>query len=494
MDNVEILSIDAWPRRRKPKQGESLTSLLIDLAKRNDITSVKELTGLIYRTGSSRDLSKLEAGWQLRAGKVCLLTALRSKKALTDLTLLPYLKIFFMPREHIADYRRFCPSCLEEDAFYRLIWRLNIIRSCPKHQLLLLDCCTHCATPIAFLQPPFEMTNCPNCGKDLRLCGSTIVDNRTADTDRDRIAVFDSVYASEADPAQIRQALMDFLFISGCAKSSNAPSIRVWDSQFYSILQYQTSDWMLAQTEFELYAHGCGELLSNTFQNSTAALAGHEVVVVAQDKSSWVGFVQFGLLELMAQYRVPTNENINEVFSRLEGRFQYYPQSERLFQQTLENQLLSLHVLAERVFAVTSRRRLSTQSDYYTLMKALGYSALHDVFRSSRNFPSHYLLNGIWRTLKAFLDPCKGNLLSVLEKVNKFEDEGHRPTIELLDELDHEFMDMMISDVVDYLDYPPKERLWHGYVSRSNLSIIWYWLNWLRPLTGRRAFEEKDIL
>lgn len=65
----------------------------------------------------------------------------------------------------------YCPKCLEENMYYRLIWKIKEIKICNKHKIELLDSCPNCNHKITY----DKITNlgiCSNCGKKL------LVDNK----------------------------------------------------------------------------------------------------------------------------------------------------------------------------------------------------------------------------------------------------------------------------------------------------------------------------
>lgn len=66
-----------------------------------------------------------------------------------------------------------CPICLQEDStpYLRTEWRLPFYTFCQKHDVLLLDCCNNCGTPLnvhkdLFLEfkPLPSRIECPQCG------------------------------------------------------------------------------------------------------------------------------------------------------------------------------------------------------------------------------------------------------------------------------------------------------------------------------------------
>lgn len=60
----------------------------------------------------------------------------------------------------------YCPKCLEEKMYYRLIWKIEEIKICNKHKIELLDRCPHCNHKIDY-DKIISLGICSNCRKDL---------------------------------------------------------------------------------------------------------------------------------------------------------------------------------------------------------------------------------------------------------------------------------------------------------------------------------------
>lgn len=63
--------------------------------------------------------------------------------------------------------RVYCPLCLKENSFYKLLWQIKDIDYCYKHHVKLLDKCPYCKNPIAFLTPLTEIGKCDKCFYEL---------------------------------------------------------------------------------------------------------------------------------------------------------------------------------------------------------------------------------------------------------------------------------------------------------------------------------------
>jgi len=67
-----------------------------------------------------------------------------------------------------SDVRRFCPECLKQEPFYKLIWQVKEIAVCPEHQLQLLDKCPSCDRKIKLLAVDSKVGVCPECYFELQ--------------------------------------------------------------------------------------------------------------------------------------------------------------------------------------------------------------------------------------------------------------------------------------------------------------------------------------
>jgi len=70
----------------------------------------------------------------------------------------------------VTPFLRFCPRCIDEDGYYRLIWRMADLDGCVVHNEYLRDTCAFCGHHIPPLSPLLRIGVCPTCRKDLRLC------------------------------------------------------------------------------------------------------------------------------------------------------------------------------------------------------------------------------------------------------------------------------------------------------------------------------------
>jgi|GEM_PF-3970067 len=62
---------------------------------------------------------------------------------------------------------KFCPLCLQEENYYKLVWQVKEITHCEVHGILLSKLCYSCNKPIPHLAPGSNPGVCPNCGTKL---------------------------------------------------------------------------------------------------------------------------------------------------------------------------------------------------------------------------------------------------------------------------------------------------------------------------------------
>lgn len=66
---------------------------------------------------------------------------------------------------HSPEYLRsrtdaICPSCVKESPHGRLAWSHSFVSACPRHQLRLVDQCTHCSAPLRSERNQFDSCEC----------------------------------------------------------------------------------------------------------------------------------------------------------------------------------------------------------------------------------------------------------------------------------------------------------------------------------------------
>jgi hypothetical protein len=74
---------------------------------------------------------------------------------------------------HPTNASWYCPKCLEESAYHRLIWRPAAISACLEHTCLLVNHCPQCRGPVSIYD--IIRLHCSQCGADLRRASAVTV-------------------------------------------------------------------------------------------------------------------------------------------------------------------------------------------------------------------------------------------------------------------------------------------------------------------------------
>lgn len=72
---------------------------------------------------------------------------------------------------------KFCPMCLREAAYHRLLWTLNCVSVCTQHQLLLTDICPMCRGRVSIRD--VVLAECNTCRADLTKAESKQIGQNT---------------------------------------------------------------------------------------------------------------------------------------------------------------------------------------------------------------------------------------------------------------------------------------------------------------------------
>jgi hypothetical protein len=179
--------------RPQPDFGESLFSFISRIAKENDTTQLA-LTNLVGCTNShsiqKTDLHLLDTNPSslIDIPKLCQLTRCTPNQVL-NASLCNVLRVFhpgstpersrFMSGM-IRNTLHFCPECLKESTYFRLIWRVEGTIGCLNHQRYLQSECTSCKREIAF-RDVCEVGICPYCGASLTASPNTVLSLQESD-------------------------------------------------------------------------------------------------------------------------------------------------------------------------------------------------------------------------------------------------------------------------------------------------------------------------
>lgn len=195
MSGLVGLNRQLWPIRYKPFPDELLSCWLIRLAHGHGL-KVQTFTNLLFgnrRQVWNRDVDRLGPSWLIeelcrRTGTPIASAEGGCLRALEGILFpqfklsgaLPWsLTVGMYHRKRAAFGQQFCPLCLGSDEvpYYRRSWRLAFMTICPLHEVMLLDRCQGCGSPLSFhraemgrggLDEALELTMCHACGVDLR--------------------------------------------------------------------------------------------------------------------------------------------------------------------------------------------------------------------------------------------------------------------------------------------------------------------------------------
>lgn len=165
-----------------PLNGESLSSYMHRLAKANYISN-HELWRHITPEGVHYPQTSMSSNIDVCPVNLMNMNKLENmlmynSRSLDPLTFIPVLQKMDMSREEmpasrslsglISKYRKFCPECLKTDNYYKLIWQVNELKFCPKHNIKLESKCQNCNKQIPILPSKSFLGECPYCNNDLR--------------------------------------------------------------------------------------------------------------------------------------------------------------------------------------------------------------------------------------------------------------------------------------------------------------------------------------
>lgn len=170
--------------RIKPLLGESLFSFMTRLSSANGI-SIYTLWNIVKVRENKRlrhdkiSLINISPKSVIDSKRLGLLSGLCEKYILT-MSSYYVLKRFstsihgsnakFVP-EKVRDRFYYCPKCMNEKPYHKLLWSISDIEICTLHKVALNNKCTHCNREI-ILKDIFELDICPYCNKHLSNCYS----------------------------------------------------------------------------------------------------------------------------------------------------------------------------------------------------------------------------------------------------------------------------------------------------------------------------------
>lgn len=164
----------------QPFSGEALTSYIQRICWENMINPLsllRELQVDLNRYTNSNESSKLDH-YPNKMLSFLILSEITGIPVdeLEDLNFINVVKRFsskdalyssnrFLTSE-LENYRKFCPHCVREEGYYKLLWQIKEVEACLNHKVYLMKECPECYKPITCLFPWSSIGYC-NCGYDI---------------------------------------------------------------------------------------------------------------------------------------------------------------------------------------------------------------------------------------------------------------------------------------------------------------------------------------
>lgn len=175
---------DTFPLHPPLHSGEALSSYLSRLMALNGITEPRRMFALCFPQLSSRITpDHLDLG-MVPLGPLASLTGCTESRLIAA-TYAPLAERFGLNPLAAATLSflgpgltrssQFCPACLVEGSWYRLIWRFTRIRGCLDHNYSLINRCRQCSSPFSLLDPVNQPGQCPRCRLDHRGVAGTVL-------------------------------------------------------------------------------------------------------------------------------------------------------------------------------------------------------------------------------------------------------------------------------------------------------------------------------
>jgi len=181
---IEALhTFDCLPLHPASEDGESCSSYLIRLCQLNGL-SISFIRRLNHLLGGGVTLFA-HPDYPVRSWELMSKLSSRSQKGLLNTTLY-WIALKFglqidLDDEQATNYTirnffgvflsnslRFCPQCISQFKYYRLMWRFHPMPGCQIHGVYLMDRCWKCKASIPLLSARLEIGYCLKCGADLR--------------------------------------------------------------------------------------------------------------------------------------------------------------------------------------------------------------------------------------------------------------------------------------------------------------------------------------
>lgn len=169
--------------RPKPFEKESLSSYLQRIADANYIY-VNEIWKLLLQSNTHYPQSSRSHLLDICPNSTINLLKLAEalnfdKNIIEQLSFVPVYKNFYIHENKISHsrllsgliekHRKYCPECMREKRFYKLIWQVKEINCCKIHRIKLKHYCWQCNRKIPLVPSEGKIGYCPYCLADLSL-------------------------------------------------------------------------------------------------------------------------------------------------------------------------------------------------------------------------------------------------------------------------------------------------------------------------------------
>ncbi len=163
------------------EQGEGLSSFIHRISKLNYV-SPNDIWRLLRREATHYPQSSISSIMDIYPECFIKLDKLSSmldldKNSLERLTFMPVYQKLGIPKSAIphsrilstliGNYRKFCPVCIQENVYYKLLWQVQEVNFCTIHNIRLQTSCMKCGKKIPILPSNSDIGFCPYCGSAL---------------------------------------------------------------------------------------------------------------------------------------------------------------------------------------------------------------------------------------------------------------------------------------------------------------------------------------
>lgn len=175
------MSISTFLVRPKLIKDESLTSYIQRIATANHVKP-HDVWRLLIKPYSHYPQSSLSTSLDIYPNSMIDINKLGEmlylkKDLIEHLTFSKVFKKFGVEEKKVANsrilsglinkHRKYCPNCLSENLYYKLIWQIKEIHFCDKHNVFLNDFCWKCHNKIPLLPNNEIIGYCPYCNANL---------------------------------------------------------------------------------------------------------------------------------------------------------------------------------------------------------------------------------------------------------------------------------------------------------------------------------------